>query len=78
MPTITSPSANLSLYMFSESHVVRTGIIEYYIPLLMSDMTVKTITQLTTINSTIPSTDPADNTFPKGINAATLNLTIQV
>jgi hypothetical protein len=76
--TISSPTSTQNVYNFVESHVVRTGILLYYAPLLISDMALKTLTQLNTINTTLPSSDPASNIFPNGINAVLLDLTIEV
>jgi Gpi18-like mannosyltransferase len=76
--TIDSPISTKNVYIYVESHIVRTGILKYYTPLLISDMLYKTLTQLNTVNSSLPSSDPTSNIFPTGINASLLNLIIEV
>ena len=74
--TVTSPTVEKDLYIFVEDHVVRTGILMFYDPLLFSDLYTHSLAELDAIDDTIPSVDPATNLFPTGINAATISLEI--
>lgn len=74
--TVSSPESDLSLYIYQESHIVRTGLLLYYDPLLMSDLVTSSLSSLNAVDSTLPSSDPAGTDFPSGINAASFTLTI--
>jgi hypothetical protein len=65
-----------SLHIYQEDHVVRTGILKYYDPLMFSDLAYKTLAELNVIDHTLPATDPTSNESPDGINFAKFDLTI--
>jgi len=65
-----------SLYIYQEDHVVRTGILKYYDPLMFSDLAYKTLAELNVVDHTLPATDPTSNDAPDGINFAKFDLTI--
>ena len=48
-------SASMNLYISVEDHVVRTGILKYYDPLMFSDLSLKTLAELNVVNHTLPS-----------------------
>ena len=48
-------SASMSLYISVDDHVVRTGILKYYDPLIFSNLSLKTIAELNIVNHTLPS-----------------------
>jgi len=74
--TVSAPETNLDLYIYQETHIVRTGLLLYYDPLLMSDLVTSSLSSLNTVDSTLPSTDSAGSLFPSGINASSFTLTI--
>ena len=55
MATPISTSASMNLYISLTDHVVRTGILKYYDPLMFSNLSLKTLAALSTINHTLPS-----------------------
>jgi len=66
-----------SVNIYSESHIVRRGLLFYYDPLLCSDLNSLSLSYLNTLDTTLPSVDPTGTSYPIGINASLLNIIIQ-
>jgi len=73
----TSVSGSSNLYIYQESHIVRTGILKYYNPLMFSDLGFEILSDLNVVDHTLPSVDPTSNQQPDGINFVTFDLTIE-
>lgn len=71
-----SVSGSSNLYIYQESHIVRTGILKYYDPLMFSDLALQTLSALNVVDHTLPTTDPTSNQQPDGINFTIFDLTI--
>ena len=67
-----------SVSIYSESHVVRRGLLLYYDPLLCSDLNSLSLSYLNTLDTTLPSVDPTGTSYPIGINASIQNLVIPI
>jgi hypothetical protein len=65
-----------SVSIYSESHIVRRGLLFYYDPLLCSDLNSLSLSYLNTLDTTLPSVDPTGTSYPIGINASLLNIII--
>ena len=72
----TSVSGSNNLYIYQESHIVRTGILKYYDPLMFSDLGFEILSDLNVVDHTLPATDPTSNQQPDGINFTIFDLTI--
>jgi len=72
----TSVSGSNNLYIYQESHIVRTGILKYYDPLMFSDLGFEILSDLNVVDHTLPSVDPTSNQQPDGINFTIFDLTI--
>jgi|GEM_PF-4747167 len=71
-----SVSGSSNLYIYQESHIVRTGILKYYDPLMFSDLALQYLSTLNVVDHTLPATDPTSNQQPEGINFTIFDLTI--
>jgi len=72
-----SGCSNNSLYFYGKDHVVRTGILKYYDPLMFSNLSLKTLSELNVVDHTLPSGSPSSVVLPEGINFVTFDLTIE-
>ena len=72
------PTTEKTLYVITGSNVIRTGLLEFYDPLSISDISGSILSGLnSTSASTIPATDALDGiTLPDYINVNELTLTI--
>ena len=77
MATPISTSASMNLYISLTDHVVRTGILKYYDPLMFSNLSLKTLSELSVVDHTLPSGSPSSGILPEGINFVTFDLTIE-
>ena len=71
-----SGCSNNSLYFYGKDHIVRTGILKYYDPLMFSDLSLQSLSVLNVVDHTLPATDPTSNQQPDGINFTIFDLTI--
>jgi len=71
-----SVSGSNILYIYQENHIVRTGILKYYDPLMFSDLGFEILLDLNIVDHTLPGTDPTSNQQPEGINFTIFDLTI--
>jgi|WetSurMetagenome_2_1015567.scaffolds.fasta_scaffold597963_2 hypothetical protein len=74
----TPPETSNTVYILSESRVIRTGILLYYDALLMSDLVFSSLSALNVVNTTLPSVDPTTHTLPANINASIQNIVINL
>lgn len=51
------PESENNLYLYQEEHIVRTGLLGYYDPLLYSDLYDSSLSALNIVDSTLPSAD---------------------
>jgi hypothetical protein len=72
-----SACSNNNLYFYGKDHIVRTGILKYYDPLMFSNLAIKTLSELSVVDHTLPSGSPSSKIFPEEINFATFDLTIE-
>ena len=72
-----SGCSNNSLYFYGKDHIVRTGILKYYDPLMFSNLSLRILSELNVVSHTLPSGSPTSTTLPEGINFATFDLTIE-
>jgi len=77
MASPISTSASMNLYISLEDHIVRTGILKYYDPLMFSNLALKTLSELSVVDHTLPSGSPSSKIFPEEINFATFDLIIE-
>lgn len=78
---VTPPEVENTLYIYIESssgsRVVRTGLLAYYDPLMMTDLFDLTLADLSTRYDTLPtSIDSIIDNLPSGINAHKFDLII--
>ena len=78
---VTPPEVENTLYIYIESssgsRVVRTGLLAYYDPLMMTDLFDLTLDDLSTRDDTLPaSIDSIIDNLPSGINAHKFDLII--
>ena len=72
-----SGCSNNSLYFYGKDHIVRTGILKYYDPLMFSNLSLRILSDLNVVDHTLPSGIPSTTVFPEGINFSTFDLTIE-
>ena len=72
-----SACSNNNLYFYGKDHIVRTGILKYYDPLMFSNLSLKTMSELNVVSHTLPSGSPSSGVLPEGINFVTFDLTIE-
>jgi hypothetical protein len=75
--TASVPIIEKTVYIYQESHVVRTGLLLYYDPLNMSYLYGSLLSALNTRSDTLPASDPAVILYPSGINAVSMELETQ-
>ena len=74
--TASVPIIEKTLYIYQESYIIRTGLLLYYDPLLMSYLQSSILSDLNAIDTTLIE-HPATGVFPVGINAAGITLELR-
>ncbi len=67
-------SLSKNLYIYEKDHLVRTGLLKYYDPLLMSNLYTTSLSALNWRNDTLPTS--ASSLYPSGVNARSFDLII--
>jgi len=67
---ITSPESNENLYFYKKNHIIRTGCLLYYDPLLCSDLYATSLSSLNIINDSLPIVDTASFIPSNNINVS--------